>query len=260
MAQGVERDVGNEAAPFRGDLVGRFRVGVVIKSPVPAIGGDFRDHVSTRERIVPKLANVSRPRRDRRHADDRDVERHGRLSMARLDERSIESREQLGRFGRDLFMKLDDRRHAIAQGRDLTEHVKPGALLLGGRDRFEGGRAPFLRSSPLPATRRRPALSASRLVRSSSAPFPWRTSQPRFLFESVDERRGADADLMTRPGFEQNGPCATDRLLLKSGDDRAGSDGFLCEQVSRAQKHADVHAPIDERAAIVAIIDAERAS
>src|SRR5262249_25116093 len=99
--------------------------------------------------------------------------------------------------------------------------------------------APSARSTPLAATRSRPAV-----IRSSSALLRWarlRDEVPAGVGEALRKRGRPDADLVARARLQEDRRLASQRLGLESWDDRAGRDAFLGEEIRRAHQHADLH-------------------
>ena len=95
----------------------------------------------------------------------------------------------------DLAVQLGDRRHPLAERGDLAEHVDPALVLLGLGDRRPAASpAPSARSTPLAATRSRPAFSA-----------PARRGPPR----PASPRRPAGAVASANDSTNGDGPTRT---------------------------------------------------
>ncbi len=70
---------------------------------------------------------------------------------------------------------------------------------------------------------------------------------PPLAFEGQSVLRLGAAGRVARGGLEQDGPLATDRLVLERGNDRAGGHRLFREDVGRTHQHADARAARHER-------------
>ena len=121
-------------------------------------------------------------------------------------------------------MQLGDRRRLGAQSGDLAEHEEAVSRLVFVAHRGQSGEpAPWLRSTPLVATRRRPTFKPSRASRISSARAPLGHQPFLLLLETSDKRRAAHPHLVARARLEQNGFLAANDLILEARDDRTRS-------------------------------------
>ena len=136
----------------------------------------------------------------------------------------------------------------VPQRGGLAEHVEAVRLLWRRRPGTSGEPAPLPRSIPLAATRSRPTFRPSSGLADLLGRAPLGEQALALGLEPRDERRGADPDLVPRPGLEQHRLVAADGLLLEPADDRAGGDGLAGEEVGGADQDADLHPARRQRA------------
>jgi hypothetical protein len=240
----VERDGIDEPAPLRVDLVARGAVGVVVLPPVPARRGDLGDGVDLVDDVRPEAAHVRRAGEDRAEADDGDV-RGGRCRLP--DGEALggpQAGEDLVAPVRERAVQVADRRHLVAERRDLADHEHAARPLLLVVERDELGRGGVVREARVPVDALRgdaePAEVHELQPVAQLAVRCLLAAQPALLLaELVDERRGEAPGRMARARLEQRGLGAGDGRLLESRRDRTRADGLLGEEVRRPHENAD---------------------
>ena len=221
VGEGVEGDVGEEAAPLRrrpapGVLE---RVAVVVEVGVPPVGGHLGDRVDAGDHVGPE-GGRRRGRRGRRRPCRRWRRRAGRAAAASAAS-AASSRpsadDPVGEEGGgpvgDLGVERGDGGDVVPQGGDLADHVHPVPLLVGLVDRRQPAPVPLeaLGRDPQPAQVELLQLGPHLLRRRAR-----RRQPPAGLVEGVDVgRRGAAGGVAGR-GLQQHRLPALDRLAAGS--------------------------------------------
>ena len=253
VAQRIEGDVVDEAAPLRVDLVLRGLVGIEIEAPVPTVGRHFPDGVHLVEDVLPEGLHIGCLRQDAAHADDRDLRRLGRQhrdAAARVEFTNL--RQQLGAGIGDFLVQLADRGDAVAHQRDLADHIEAAGPLRVGVEFQEGAGARLLAvggiavgalgGDPQPADVERLERVAHVVVALAAA------QQPPLLGGEGGDEVGVDAaDRVAGTGLQQDGAAAFRDLLLKGFNDRPAFDRLMGHRIGGADEHADLAAEPGER-------------
>ena len=136
----------------------------------------------------------------------------------------------------------------FAQSGDLAEHVEAVGFLVviadGLKCRARGERA----VEPLGRDPEAADVQAFEGVADSLGGEPFGVEAGPFLLEPACEGRGADADLMTGAGLEQDGRFAAEDFILEARNDGTGRDGLLGEKIRGADQDSDFCAASGERA------------
>ncbi len=164
------------------------------------------------------------------------------------------------RAGCDVLVQIADRKHPVAQGRNLAEHVQAVGRLLGvghGDERRTG------RLAAVDSFGRDPKTSRVESLERLADLLVWLPQGEQALplrGESVDERCATDPHLMARPGLQEHRLAASEGLILEPGDDRARGHRLASEEVGSAHQDPDLDPRAARSPAIAATRAAERAS
>ncbi|XXU70922.1 hypothetical protein WMF41_30275 [Sorangium sp. So ce1151] len=129
VAQRIERELVDEAAPLRVDPVLGPRVGVVVQAVVPALPGDLADRLDLAEDVPPELARRLRPGQQARRADHGDARGRRRAAGYVLHRGLDEAVERAPAARGHVLVQRRDRDDARAQGRDVAHHVQAARRL-----------------------------------------------------------------------------------------------------------------------------------
>ena len=242
-AHRIKRNLVEEAAPLRINLVARLLVGVVVQLGVPAILGYFADHAGLVEDQLPVIIGAVGLGQGDADADDGNV--GGLRIFGTLDTRERLFIEQRLCAARDVLVQVSQRLHAITHGRNLADHVHAvGELLLHRHFDHAPG---IVAVHALGGDAQTAEVQVFQHVTDFFRALALADQPTAGIVEVVRELRIHATRGVAWAGFQIHRALAAQGLGLETFHHRAGTDDLLREQIGRTHQAADLHAALGQR-------------
>ncbi len=244
----IEDDVFQKPAPLRDDAIFVERIGGVVVAPVPLIFRHFFNGIDLIEDVLPVGFNVIGFREHAGHADDGN--RLGRLArLLSIVDRDGDAAHLLVQYllaaRSNLFMQFGDGDHAVMHGGHLANHIHAARplLVIVDRDQSIGSGFALRAAQSLAGNTQATEIHHLQFLANFFASLALRLEVATLFVEYRFIWRVDASDRMSGTGLQQDRFITLNSGFLKAFDNGAGIDGFLSEQVSSADQHADLDAP-----------------